>query len=136
MYFFISTQPIFNVNSAEFTKIELKKELTKGNFLIGLKQYLGGEKDSFSKDKNITFSTEDAFLFIHSSNGIKHKSKKINIVWKNIPLKNPISIEKRVFGPYASYESAKKQANFFKNKGFEATVLSKLGVWISNEIIF
>ena len=127
--------PIFNVNSAEFTKIELKKELTKGNFLIGLKQYLGGEKDSFSKDKNITFSTEDAFLFIHSSNGIKHKSKKINIVWKNIPLKNPISIEKRVFGPYASYESAKQKANFFKNKGFEATVAypKNWEVWISNE---
>ena len=36
-------------------KINLEKELKQGNFLIGLKQYLGGENDSFSFKKNINF---------------------------------------------------------------------------------
>ena len=39
----------------ELLKIELNQEIKKGNFLIGLKQYLGGENDSFSKNKNINF---------------------------------------------------------------------------------
>ena len=35
----------------EFLKIELNKEIKQGKFLIGLKQYLGGENDSFSKKR-------------------------------------------------------------------------------------
>jgi len=57
-----------------------------------------------------------------SSNGIKHKSKQINITWADIPIKNPKTIERIVFGPFASYESAKKQADKLKDKGFETTV--------------
>ena len=39
----------------ELLKFELYNEIKKGKFLIGLKQYLGGENDSFSKKKNIKF---------------------------------------------------------------------------------
>ena len=92
----------------ELQKVELKNEIKKGKFLIGLKQYLGGENDSFSKKKNIKFITDKGFLNLISSNGIKHKSKEINISWVDIPIKNPKTIERIVFGPFASYESAKK----------------------------
>ena len=106
----INTKFSFNVVAEELVKVELKKEIKKGNFLIGLKQYLGGENDSFSKKKNINFITEKGFLNLISSNGIKHKSKQIDISWAEIPIKNPKTIERIVFGPFASYESAKKQA--------------------------
>jgi len=49
-----------------------------------------------------------------------------------IPIKNPKTIERIVFGPFASYESAKKQADKLKDKGFETTVAypKNWEVWI------
>ena len=43
------------VRGEELQKVELNNEIKKGKFLIGLKQYLGGENDTFSKKKNIKF---------------------------------------------------------------------------------
>ena len=106
----IDTKFTSSLVGEELQKIELNKEIKKGNFLIGLKQYLGGENDSFSEKKNINFRIDKGFLNLISSNGIKHKSQQINITWVNIPLKKPKKIERIVFGPFASYESAKKQA--------------------------
>ena len=100
----INTKFTSNVKADESLKVELNTEIKKGNFLIGLKQYLGGENDSFSKKKNINFITDKGFLNLISSNGIKHKSKQINITWADIPVKNPKTIERIVFGPFASYE--------------------------------
>ena len=108
--FIINTKFTSNAKGEELLKVELNNEIKKGKFLIGLKQYLGGENDSFSKKKNINFITNKGFLNLISSNGIKHKSKQINITWVDIPIKNPKTIERIVFGPFASYESAKKQA--------------------------
>ena len=99
----INNKFISNVNAEELLKVQLNTEIQKGKFLIGLKQYLGGENDSFSKKKNITFITDKGFLNLISSNGIKHKSKHINISWVDIPIKNPKTIERIVFGPFASY---------------------------------
>ena len=135
--FFLEINTIFSPFSIaeEFLKIELNKEIKKGNFLIGIKQYLGGENDSFSKKKNISFITDKSFLNLRSSNGIKHKSKQITITWRDIPIENPKTIERVVFGPFASYESAKKQADKLKEKGFETTVAypKDWEVWIPFE---
>ena len=105
-----------NVKGDELQKVELNNEIKKGKFLIGLKQYLGGENDSFSIKKNINFITDKGFLNLISSNGIKHKSKQINITWAEIPVKNPKTIERIVFGPFASYESAKNKQRNLKIK--------------------
>ena len=131
----INTKFTSSVVSEELLKVELNTEIKKGKFLIGLKQYLGGENDSFSKEKNINFTTDKGFLNLHSSNGIKYKSKHINITWRDIPIKNPETIERIVFGPFASYESAKKQAEKIKDKGFETTVAfpKNWEVWIPFE---
>ncbi len=128
----INTKFMFNIKAEELPKVDLNTEIKKGKFLIGLKQYLGGENDSFSKKKNIIFSTDKGFLNLISSNGIKHKSKQINISWIDIPIKNPKKIERFVFGPFASYESAKKQADKLQDKGFETTVAypKNWEVWI------
>jgi len=89
-----NTQFTSDVKAEELLKVELNTEIKKGKFLIGLKQYLGGENDSFSKKKNITFITDKGFLNLISSNGIKHKSKQINISWVDIPIKNPKQLKK------------------------------------------
>jgi len=130
--FLINIKFTSNVKGEELQKVELNNEIKKGKFLIGLKQYLGGENDSFSKKKNINFITDKGFLNLISSNGIKHKSKEINISWMDTPIKNPKTIERIVFGPFASYESAKKQADKLKEKGFETTVAypKNWEVWI------
>ena len=124
-----------NLVAEELLKVELNSEIKKGNFLIGLKQYLGGDYDSFSSNQKITFRTDKGFLNLNSSNGIKHKSKNITIQWRDVPIKNPITIERIVFGPFASYESAKKQADILKEKGFETTVAypKNWEVWIPFE---
>ncbi|MBO8244663.1 SpoIID/LytB domain-containing protein [Prochlorococcus marinus XMU1411] len=131
----INTKYNSSLVAEELLKDELNNEIKKGKFLIGLKQYLGGENDSFSKKKNINFITDKGFLNLISSNGIKHKSKQINISWVDIPIKNPKTIERIVFGPFASYESAKKQAEKLKDKGFETTVAypKNWEVWIPFE---
>jgi len=131
----INTKVTSGVLAEELVKVELNKEIKKGNFLIGLKQYLGGGNDNFSKKKNIHFITDKGFLKLHSSNGIKYKSNEINIIWKDIPIKNPIIIERIVFGPFSSYESAKKQAEKLNDKGFETTVAypENWEVWIPFE---
>ncbi len=133
--FLINIKFTSNVKGKELQKVELNNQIKKGKFLIGLKQYLGGENDSFSKKKNINFITDKGFLNLISSNGIKHKSKEINISWVEIPIKNPKTIEKIVFGPFASYESAKKQAEKLKDKGFKTTVAypKNWEVWIPFE---
>ena len=133
-WLFCSIMPIFSlsVSPEESSKINLTQELKKGNFLIGLKQYLGTNSDSSSEKQNITFKTTNDFLELHSSNGFKHKSKKINILFKEIPLKSPLKIERLVFGPFSSYESAQRQAKTLKEEGYEALVAypKNWEVWI------
>ena len=131
----INTKFSSSVIAEELVKVELNKAIKEGKFLIGLKQYLGGENDSFSKKKFINFSTNKGFLNLISSNGIKHKSKQININWVDIPIKNPKTIERIVFGPFASYESAKKYGEKLKYKGFEITIAypKNWEVWIPFE---
>jgi len=60
--FLINIKFTSNVKGEEFQKIELNNEIKKGKFLIGLKQYLGGENDSFSEKKNINFTTDKGFF--------------------------------------------------------------------------
>ena len=128
----VNTKLPSNVVAQELLNVELNAEIKKGNFLIGLKQYLGGENDSFSERKNIQFITDKGFLNLYSSNGVKYKAKKINIIWKDVSIKNPKTIERIVFGPFSSYESAKKHAEKLKNQGFDATVAypENWEVWI------
>ena len=116
--------PIFKLNcfGEESFNINLTRELKQGNFLIGLKQYLGAENDGLLERKNITFTTKNDFLELNSFNGVKHKSKKINIVFKKIALKTPLKVERLVFGPFASYESAQKKAENLREKGYETQV--------------
>ncbi len=133
-WLFCSIFPIFTSSgfAEESSKINLTQELKKGNFLIGLKQYLGAKSDNFQEKNSITFSTKNDFLKLYSTNGVKHKSKKLNIVLKKKILKTPFTVKRLVFGPFASYESAQKQAEKLKEKGYPALVAfpNNWEVWI------
>ena len=61
-FLLINTKFTSNLKGEELQKFELNNEIKKGKFLIGLKQYLGGENDSFSKKKNINFKVNIIFL--------------------------------------------------------------------------
>ena len=123
-WLFCTIFPILTLKGFTEESLEIipTQELKKGNFLIGLKQYLGAENDSFSEKQNITFRTKNDFLKLHSFNGVNHKSKEIKIVFKKIPLQTPLTVERLVFGPFASYESAKRQAKNLRERGYEALV--------------
>ncbi len=129
---FLNHKFVSSAFAEESLKYELKNELKKGNFLIGLKQYLGGKNDTFSKTNKIKFTTDEGLLNLQSFNGIKHKAKSINIIWKDKPINTPYEKKRIVFGPYASFESAKKQAHILREKGFNASVAypKNWEVWI------
>ena len=59
--FLINIKFTSNVKGEELLKVELNNEIKKGKFLIGLKQYLGGENDSFSKKRILILSLIKVF---------------------------------------------------------------------------
>ena len=89
--------------------INLDKEIKKGNFLIGLKQYLG--KNRINEDF-LMFQTDDKFLRVESANGLKHQSRELRISFKKTSLEKPYIFEKLVSKPFASFESAKNNLRF------------------------
>ncbi len=109
------------VFSQELVEINLEKEIKKGNFLIGLKQYIGRSTDD--KEEFLHFQTKNDVLRVQSSNGIRHKSKEIKIFLKKIPLEKPKIIERLVSQSFASYESARKEADLLEKKGFKPVVI-------------
>ena len=124
--FLISFTLFFNFslrNSVSFGEkiidINLDKEINKGNFLIGLKQYLG--KNS-SKEDFLILETDDKFLRVESVNGLKHQSKQVKIVFKKIPLEKPYTLERLVSRPLASFESAKKQSDILIKNGLRPII--------------
>ena len=112
--------------------INLDNEIKKGNFLIGLKQYLG--KNSIDED-SLFIQTNDKFLRIESANGLKHKSKEVKIVFKKIPLEKPYISEKLVSKPLASFESAKKESEILVKQGLRPiiTMPSHWEIWLPIE---
>ena len=109
-------------DSASF-KSNLDTELNQGNFLIGLKQYLGDKNKTDLNHDNLLFDGGESFLELISENGISHKSKKIKIVWEKIPLQKPLIIKRLVLGPFASFESAKKKADSLNLIGLKPDIV-------------
>ena len=138
-YFIFSLCGLLNV-SASYSRglinINLDNELKKGNLLIGLKQFLGGEKSHNNDSKNLIFKSDNSLMNIQSSNGINYKSKEFKIIWEKVPLTEPILVERYVMGPFSSFESAKKQANILQQKGYDITITypNNWQIWLNNEI--
>ena len=135
-FFLISLTFFFSLslrNSKSFGEqiidINLDKELNEGNFLIGLKQYLG--KDRIKED-SLILETDNKFIKVESENGLKHQSKKVKIIFKKISLKKPFTIEKLVSRPLASFESAKKQSDILVKRGLRPiiTMPSHWEIWL------
>ena len=122
-----------SINAAEqYIDINLEKEIKRGNFLIGLKQYLGKNKIN---DDSLIIKTENNFLRVKSANGLIHQSKEIKILFKKIPLEKPYVFEKLVSQPFSSFESAKKQSEILIKKGLRPiiTMPDNWEIWLPKE---
>ncbi len=107
------------IYAEDLIEINLNRELKEGNFLIGLKQYLGKKNN---KENFLIFKTENNILNVQSSNGLQHQSKEIKIIFKSISLDKPIIIERLISKPYASYESALKASKILEAKGLKPII--------------
>ena len=133
MTFFLYLSLRNSVGFAEqIIDINLDKEIKRGNFLIGLKQYLG---KNIVNEESLIFQTDDQFINVESSNGLKHQSKQAKIVFKKIPLEKPYIFQKLVSKPFASYESAKKQSEILEKQGLKPiiTMPSHWEIWLPIE---
>ena len=115
IFIFSGTLKLSSCFAKDLLEINLDKEIKKGNFLIGLKRYLGNKNES---EDLLRFKTENDFLEVQSLNGVIHQSKEIKILLQEIPLEKPFVIERLVSKPYASYESAKKAFQNLQQRGF------------------
>ena len=138
-FFLISLTFILNLsfrNSFGFAEqiidINLDEEIKKGNFLIGLKQYLGSNRIT---ENSLNFQTDGQFITVDSVNGLRHQSKQVKIVFKRIPLKKPVIFEKLVSKPLASFESAKKQSEILVKQGLRPliTMPNHWEIWLPIE---
>ncbi len=118
----------FNTNvvkcySEELTKLNLNEEINKGYLLIGIKQYLGREKNILSQNRFLSFETKKgSMLEIISSNGLEYKAKKVDILFDRVPLPTKLLIERLVSDPFASFESAKRATLPLKEKGLDPKI--------------
>ena len=112
--------------SRNLLDINLQQEIKNGNFLIGLKQYLGSNN---TKEDILHFKTENNFLTVRSSNGLQHESKEIKIILKRIPLKKPLIIERLISKSFSSYESANRESQILEERGFNP-LITKPNKWV------
>ena len=108
--------------SEELVKLDLNKEINNGYLLIGIKQYLGSDSNTSPKNKLLSLESKKGMLKLISSNGIEHKSKKVDIFFNQVPLTKKIVFERFVSNPFASYESAKKASLFYEKKGLNPKI--------------
>jgi len=120
--FFLNSSISLTSSNTKPLQYNLDEELRKGNFLIGIKQYVGKTNKKKNDEKGITFSTEKKLLKLRSSNGVILKSKKIKIIFQELLLNEPYFSERYVSGPYSSYESAKKESIRLKKIGIEPLI--------------
>ncbi len=134
--FFISFYTnVINCYAEELTKLNLKEEINKGYLLIGIKQYLGREKNVFSQNRFLSFeSKKGSLLKIISSNGLEYKSKKVDILFNKVPLSKTLLIERLVSDPFASFESAKRASLPLEEKGLspKITYPNDWEIWLPN----
>jgi len=118
-----------------FKDLTLANELKQGNLLIGLIQFIGNKESSIPVNKILRFQTENSFLELNSSNGIQHKSKSIELIFKKVPLQVPIKFKRYVVGPFASYESAKKESLRLESEGIKNIIAypNDWEVWIRKD---
>ena len=77
-----------------------------------------------------TFQTDNGYLNLYSLLGLNINQKN-QYYLKDVSIKTNV-VKRIIFGPFGSYESAQKQADNLKEKGFEAIVAypDNWEVWI------
>ena len=82
--FVIVTSYSYKTLAENFENINLDYELSKGNLLIGIKQYLKKQNKESSNTGSLDFNSKNTFINLSSANGIQHKSNNFKIIFKYI----------------------------------------------------
>ncbi len=96
--------------------------LTNQKLWVALEAYLGHIKPNETLPANLVLESADEKLLLQDSQGIKHKSSRIILSWKKVPLKKSRLIQRKVAGPFASFESADRFANQLRSRGIHAQI--------------
>lgn len=67
-------------------------------------------------------------LTLRDSKGVQRQADRFEIHWVRQPLARPLLLERRVLGPFPSYESAYEQARLWRLKGAQP-LLARPGDW-------
>ncbi len=89
---------------------------------IALEHYLGKSKSSKNLESILTLKAAGNSLFLRDASGFVHTDSEIQLRWKKVRLATPISWERQVLGPYASFESANRVALLLRKNGLQALV--------------
>ena len=114
----------------------IKISQEKNVLLVGIEPYLGQEIRSDDGSSSITLLSNGNNLILRDSNGIIHKSNKINIIWKKKELKKTNFFIRKTIGPFASFESAEKLAKDLKKRRIQSIIAHPKDweVWVSGEV--
>ncbi len=115
----------------------LKTLSANQSILIGIEPYLGKDFDKNSSSKGLNLISANRPLILRDANGIVHKSRQISINWKKVPLLKSQRIERRVIGPFASFESAYETAYKLKKLGFNSIIAHPADweVWLKSKVL-
>jgi len=108
----------------------------KNVLLVGLKPYLGREIINENSSPTLSLESVGKNLILTDTNGVVHKSKEINIIWRAKKLTKPKLFARQKIGPFASFESAERLANDLKAIGIESTIAHPFDweLWVSAHI--
>ncbi len=103
---------------------------------VALKPYLGSVNGFGLKAPNsLLLKSAGSELSLKDSSDQIYKASQLRIIWKEFPLKKPISIARQVIGPFASFESAEQVAAPLRSAGYKPLVAhpDQWEVWLSKE---
>ena len=104
--------------------------------LVGLAQHLGRGITQENSNDALKLKSAGKPLLLKDSNGLIHKSNEINIAWRKIYLTKPRTYERKVIGPFASFESAQKVASSITRENFSVQIAhpDDWEVWLPKDV--
>ena len=86
---------------------------------VSLADHLGSTPDDSSLELR---SERGAALNLQDSTGRRWSAPSLRLQWREVPLDRPLSLSRRVAGPFASFESAERVAKRWRESGAAALV--------------
>ncbi|KGG14563.1 MULTISPECIES: SpoIID/LytB domain-containing protein [unclassified Prochlorococcus] len=104
--------------------------------LVSLQAYLGKQDMDTSQVSHLELVSAGTPLLLKDANGLVHKSSKISIGWRKVPLKSSKVFERQVIGPFPSFESAQRISSLLEEDGIVNVIAHPLDweIWVAKQI--